>query len=304
MDLRHLEQIVTICRSGGFSGAARSLGVSQPTLSKSIARLEAELAVKLFDRNGGGAKPTAYGEFVAKRAEALLRAAATLGHDLELLVQGQAGRLRIGVGPVTRLNPLPEVVRRAAAALPQLQLETRHKGMRAVARGLRNGRFDLVFCNSEIADLYGDLIRIKIYEDRYIAAVRPGHPALDYGPLSPAQLLQFPMSSFGLAPSLKGWLGDLSAENQRNFLAFVSDDHQLIKARPIGTNFVVRAPRFVLEPELSDGALVELPLPWPMHYECWMLTTEAHWQLPVVKAIAEFAKSAGASANPAQGSPG
>jgi DNA-binding transcriptional LysR family regulator len=304
MDLRHLEQIVAICRCGGFSGAARSLGIAQPTLSRSIARLEAELSVTLFERQGGGARPTAHGAFVANRAEALLRAAATLGHDLQLLVQGQAGRLRIGVGPVTGLKPLPEVIRAAAAAFPRLQLETRHRGLRAVVKGLRNGRFDLVFCNSEIAEPYGDLIRIKIYEDRYVAAVRPGHPALDGGPLSPAQLLQFPLASFGQPPSLKEWLGVLSAEQQRNFLAFVSDDHELVKARPIGTDFVVRAPRFVVESELRDARLVELPLTWPMRYECWMLTTEAHWRLPVVKSIAEFAKAAAGPLGVADSLPG
>ena len=48
MELRHLEQILEICRAGGFSGAARKLQISQPTLSKSIARLEAQLSLKLF----------------------------------------------------------------------------------------------------------------------------------------------------------------------------------------------------------------------------------------------------------------
>jgi len=85
MELRHLEQILEICRAGGFSGAARRLEISQPTLSKSIARLETQLSVKLFERNGGAARPTAYGAFVAQRAEALLQGVAALSRDLEQL---------------------------------------------------------------------------------------------------------------------------------------------------------------------------------------------------------------------------
>ena len=70
MDLKHLEQIVAISRHGGFSGAARRLGMAQSTLSKNIARLEAKLGVELFARDGGAAQPTSYGRFLVARAEA------------------------------------------------------------------------------------------------------------------------------------------------------------------------------------------------------------------------------------------
>ena len=70
MDLRHLEQIVAICRAGSFSGAAKALGIAQPTLSKSIGRLEAKLGIQLFERTNANARPTVYGQFVADHASA------------------------------------------------------------------------------------------------------------------------------------------------------------------------------------------------------------------------------------------
>ena len=290
MELRHLEQIVAICRAGGFSGAARELRISQPTLSKSIARLEGKLGVKLFDRSGGAARPTTYGQFVAERAEALLGAMASLGKDLDQLVRGDAARLRIGVGPAPRFKPLPELIRRMAEAYPNLQIETEQDIGVALIQGLQKGRYDVIFVHYEVAEPFGDLIRVKVLQDRNIAAVRPGHPALGAGRLSAAELLKHPIAATHLSPGARRWLGALTPERMANLKALVSDDYALIKKRLVDAPLIGLGPRFVFEPELSQGLLVELPLTWDGLYECWMLTTADRWRSPVIKAVADCAR--------------
>lgn len=292
MELRHLEQIVAIRRAKGFTGAARELGISQPTLSKSIARLESQLAFKLFDRTGSGARATAYGDYIADRAEALLQSAGALMHEVQQLARGEAGRLRIGVGPVARLKILPRIIGQASERYPKLQLTTVQEGAPSLLRGLLEGRLDVVFAYWEFAADYGDLIRVKVFEDRSIAAVRPGHPALARPlPLGPAELLQYPLAMSRPAPSLLRWLGDLTREQAENLGAFVSDDYGVIKQRPMISDTVALAPRFVFEPEIETGALVELPTSRPnSHYECWMLTTPERWTSPLVKMVADFAR--------------
>lgn len=292
MELRHLEQVLAICRAGGFSGAARALQVSQPTLSKSIARLEAKLSVKLFDRSGGAARPTAYGRFIAERGEALLNGVASLTRDLEHLVQGEAGRLRIGVGPVPRLALLPKIVRRMAERFPNLNIETEQEMAAALLRGVEEGRYDVVFVTFEAAEPYGDLIRVKVTESEHIAVARPGHPAVaEKVPLGPRQLLGYPLAVTRLVPSFRRWTGEVSETEQAHLQAFVSDDYGLIKQRVIDSDLLASGPRLVFEPEISDGRLIPLPLTWDTPYECWMLTTAERWRLPVVKAAAEAAKA-------------
>jgi DNA-binding transcriptional LysR family regulator len=292
MELRHLEQIVAIRREKGFTGAARQLGISQPTLSKSIARLESKLAFKLFDRTGSGARPTAYGDYIADRAEALLQSAGTLMHEVQQLARGEAGRLRIGVGPVARLKILPRIIRQASERYPKLQLTTVQEGAPTLLRGLLEGRLDVVFAYWEFAAEYGDLIRVKVFEDRSIAAVRASHPALAGPlPLGPAELLRFPLAMSRPTPSLLRWLGELTREQEENLGAFVSDDYGVIRQRPIISDTVALAPRFVFEPEIETGVLVELPTTRPdSQYECWMLTTPERWSSPLVKMIADFAR--------------
>lgn len=290
MELRHLEQIVAVCRSGSFSGAAKALGIAQPTLSKSISRLEAKLGVKLFERTNASARPTVYAQFVADHAATLLQNVTALSHELEQMAKGEAGLLRIGVGPATRLRPLPQLIRKAAEAFPQLQIVTRYAGPNLMMRALRAGTFDVVFCHREIAASQADLIRIKIFEDRYVVVARRDHPASQGTPLSADEFSRLQLASAGITPDFGTWLGEPGDHQKRKREAFLSDDYDLIKQMALTPGYVARGPRFVFEQELARGELVEIPLERDFQYECWMLTTNALWRSPIVKAVARLAK--------------
>ncbi|MCL5777237.1 LysR family transcriptional regulator [Limibaculum sp. FT325] len=97
-DWDDLRFVLAAAREGGFSGAARALGVNHATVSRRIAGLEARLGVRLFDRLPRGIVPTAAGERAletARRAEAEM-----LG-----LAQDLAGRDRALAGPLTVTAP-------------------------------------------------------------------------------------------------------------------------------------------------------------------------------------------------------
>ncbi|WP_430424900.1 LysR family transcriptional regulator [Phenylobacterium sp.] len=292
MELRHLEQILEICRAGGFSGAARKLQISQPTLSKSIARLEAQLSLKLFDRNGGAARPTAYGAFVAQRAETLLQGVAALSRDLEQLARGEEGRVRIAVGPASRLKPLPELLRRIAIRFPKLHVETIQETGPGVMKALHDGRVDMAFGYSEHAARYGELIRKKLFEDAIVLAVRPGHPALALADAGPRELLAYPFALPNVLPGVERWAGDMTREEADNLRAFVSDDYALIIQRAIDTDTIAMGASFLFEPQLRDGHLKIVSSTLDVPYACWMLTTAERWRSPLIKAMAELSKAA------------
>jgi DNA-binding transcriptional LysR family regulator len=292
MELRHLEQILEICRAGGFSGAARKLSISQPTLSKSIARLEAQLSLRLFDRNGGAARPTAYGAFVAQRAEALLQGVAALSRDLEQLARGEEGRVRIAVGPGSRLKPLPELLRRVAIRFPKLHVETIQETGPGVMTALHEGRVDLAFGYSEHAARYGELIRKKLFEDAIILVARPGHPALALTDAGPRELLTHPFALPNVLPGIERWAGEMTRDEAENLRAFVSDDYALIIQRALDTDTIAMGASFLFEEQLRDGRLVVVSSTLDVPYACWMLTTAERWRSPLIKAMAELAKAA------------
>jgi len=292
MELRHLEQILEICRAGGFSGAARRLQISQPTLSKSIARLEAQLSLKLFERSNGAARPTAYGAFVAQRAEALLQGVAALSRDLEQLARGEEGRIRIAVGPASRLKPLPELLRRIAVRFPKLHVETIQETGPGVMTALQDGRVDIAFGYSEHAARYGELIRKKLFDDAIVLVARPGHPALAMQDAGPRELLVYPFALPNVLPGIERWAGEMSREEAENLKAFMSDDYALIIQRALETDAIAMGCSFLFEEHVQAGRLALVSSTLDVPYACWMLTTAERWRSPLIKAMAELSKAA------------
>lgn len=96
LNLRHLEAAAAVARLGGVSAAADTVNLSQPALTQGLAKLEARLGHRLFDRHSAGASPTAAGRLLALRVE----------RALNLLADG-VRQVRRGL----RLPPLGPVAR-------------------------------------------------------------------------------------------------------------------------------------------------------------------------------------------------
>lgn len=98
MQLDDLHLAVVIARKGSLAAASQVLGVSQPTLSKAVARLERRLKVQLFERLARGMRPTEIGRAFLARAESIDLAAGDMLAMLRDLRQARAGVLRVGFG--------------------------------------------------------------------------------------------------------------------------------------------------------------------------------------------------------------
>lgn len=294
MNLRELEQIVAICQEGGISGAARRLQIAQPTLSRSIARLEGELSITLFERTGGGAaRPTIYALFIAERAETVLRDMTALKRELQQLARGDEGRLRVAVGPITQRKPLPDFLALLERRLPRLRVETCQLTGPDAVKALHRREVDLAFGYSENAAGYPDLIRRKLFEDRIVLVARAGHPALERRNADPRTLLAFPFALARVLPDVERWAGSLDRDQLDNLTAFVSDDYRLIAGKALRSDHIALGPRFVFEEDLASGGLQIVSSTLDLTYVCWMLTTSEQWRSPTMKLIAEIAREAG-----------
>ena len=76
--------------------AAAQLGVSQPTVSETIADLEDSYAVRLLDRSPRGVEPTVYGTALHRRCVAAFDELKQSGRDIEFLTDPEVGDLWIG----------------------------------------------------------------------------------------------------------------------------------------------------------------------------------------------------------------
>lgn len=112
-----------VLQTGSLSGAARVLGIAQPTVGRHISALEESLGLALFTRSQTGLLPTEaavslrpYAEEMRSTADALRRAADSQG-------EGVTGTVRVSASEVIGVEVLPPIVARLRQAHPQLTVE-------------------------------------------------------------------------------------------------------------------------------------------------------------------------------------
>jgi len=95
MDIRRLEEFIAVLDTGSLSKAAEKLGVAQPALSQSLARLERELGVKLFQRSRRGAEPTPAARQIAEEVRRGVFRIVNAIDAAQAIAAGRAGVLRV-----------------------------------------------------------------------------------------------------------------------------------------------------------------------------------------------------------------
>lgn len=112
-----------VLREGSLSGAARRLGLSQPTLGRHIAALEAALGVPLFTRSQGGLTPTAAAEALRPEAEALVAATDSLLRKASGPLAENVGAVRLSASEIVAAEVLPPLLARLQAEHPRIVVE-------------------------------------------------------------------------------------------------------------------------------------------------------------------------------------
>ena len=95
LHLRSLTHLIALARRLNFARAAEELGISQSALSRSIQALEAQLGMRLFDRDRAGVALTPQGRVAVARAAVLLAAAEALERHLLQSASAEAGKIRL-----------------------------------------------------------------------------------------------------------------------------------------------------------------------------------------------------------------
>jgi DNA-binding transcriptional LysR family regulator len=118
-----VKSFVAVLDAGSLMGAARRLGAQQPTLSRHVAELEAQLGAPLFERTGRGVVPTAAALAIADAARAMEAGAGALGQALARQRDRPGGTVRVSTSEVAASYLLPPVIAALQAEEPGIQIE-------------------------------------------------------------------------------------------------------------------------------------------------------------------------------------
>lgn len=112
-----------VLKEGSLSGAARQLGITQPTVGRHIAALEAALGVVLFTRSPTGLLPTAVAHTLRAQAETMERTAAALERAASSQGDEVRGVVRVSASEVVGVEVLPPIITALRRQHPHLRVE-------------------------------------------------------------------------------------------------------------------------------------------------------------------------------------
>lgn len=170
--LRQLEVFLAVARTGSVSRAGDELAMSQSAVSGSLADLERQFDVRLFDRLGKRLQLSDVGRALRSRAEAIFDQAREL--ESALANQTDDARLRVGatltIGNYVVVPLMARYMREGHGAMIRLDIANTE----AIARRVANFELDIGLIEGELA--HPDLVITPFRDDELVVFAAPTHP--------------------------------------------------------------------------------------------------------------------------------
>ena len=148
MDLRQLRYFNEVARAQSFRKAARVLNLSQSSLSRRVAELEASLAIRLLSRESRGVSLTVEGQKFHARVDALLQDFEALSVSANLRPRARETIVTLGMPSSVSRLALAQLVSRIKRELNGVLLKFAEGAQYDLLEGLDSGRIDLAIMNS------------------------------------------------------------------------------------------------------------------------------------------------------------
>ena len=167
MTLQQMEYIVAVDKYRHFVTASEQCGVTQPTLSTMIQRLEEELGTKIFDRSKHPVEPTAIGVRIIRQAEVTLAEMRRIRELVENESGTLAGPLRIGIIPTLAPYLVPDLIRILQQTYPAIQLTIYEMNTQSLIGELHKGLIDMMIAATPLEQ--PDFLEIPVYYEKFVA---------------------------------------------------------------------------------------------------------------------------------------
>ena len=166
MTLQQLKYIVAINRYRNFAKAADACGISQPTLSAMLVKLEEELDVRIFERSNKSVQPTSSGEKIIRQAERTIAEAERITWLVNEDKGSIAGELLLAIGPTIAPYILPKFIRHYVEDYPSVKLRVMELKTDAMLNELLLGHLDAGIAIS--GNMRQGVLEIPLYTERFM----------------------------------------------------------------------------------------------------------------------------------------
>ena len=157
-----------------MSRAANELGISESTLSRSIARLEARYGGPLFDRVGRGLRLNEFGHAFIARVERVLNELETADQELRAMRQALTSLVTLAFVPKVGATIVPDLLMSFKVAHPDVRFDLRQRISPPLRDLLQNGEADLCLAAEPFLD--STMMWAPLWEDPLVAVMSHEHP--------------------------------------------------------------------------------------------------------------------------------
>lgn len=285
--LTHIRTFVEVVRCGGFSEAARQLGVVPSVVARRIAQLEQELQARLFERTTRKVALTEAGERLHAHAAGVVSEFEELLHAVRRDEGKPEGHLRVIAPTTLTMERLGDVFCAFLSAHPRITLE-----LSLVDRSTNPAEAGFDLAISGRAASYEGVVDVPLCPVQPVLCAAPDYVQRQGEPAHPRDLADHACLVFaatGTSWAFQSSRGMLAVDVRARLLA---DDNRTLLRAALGGLGIALLPRYIAGPDLDCGALVPL-LPRFAPQENWFKAYVPRRKLGVarVKAMLDFLQS-------------
>lgn len=250
--LAALTAFVTTVEAGGFSQAARRLGVSKSLLSRQVAHLEAELGVRLLQRTTRRLSPTEAGELYFQRAQRILLDLEEAASEVGQLQTAPRGKLRVSAPMSFGVLHLAPALPKFLQSCPELELEL----------SLSDRFVDLIEEGIDVAVRIGrlsdsTLIARHVAPIRRVVCASPAYLARCGTPSHPSALASHAvLSHLGMGPAEWRFTVDGKPETVRVQARLSAGNGEALRILALAGLGLVYLPTFFVGDDIRQGTLL------------------------------------------------
>lgn len=177
MNMKQLKYVLVLANAGSFSKAADELGISQPSLSQYIKKIESQVGLELFERISGNVRLTDAGRVYIDGGRKILDIEHQMETQFSDIAVNKTGSIIVGAAPFRSAGMMPEVAKAFKVLYPGMHLVVEEMVTSDLIEGTKKGEFDLCLVMLPVDD---KLFHYEpIMEEELILAVPSTYPTFD-----------------------------------------------------------------------------------------------------------------------------
>ena len=194
MQWNQFQQFSSVARWQNMTRAAQELSISQPALSRSIARLEEEMGFTFFERNGKKIKLNSCGAIFLEHVERAMREIEQGKEKVRQYADPSGGTIALAFLHSLGANFVPGLVERYRKSQPKTRFKLYQNGTTALREQLLGGEIDLCLC--AVLREATELVWTPLYREPLFIAVPKEHWLAGRGKIKLAEIAHEPVISF------------------------------------------------------------------------------------------------------------